>query len=430
MSTQDGEVSTAVSTRPLPPTALVRGSRALRSAIDQLSGPRAGVQPIVAGTISRVLVLWGAARALNIALLWAYYELSVAGKWGFGPDQLPATTFLRFLSDWDGARYGRISQIGYPETLPIDSFGIVQPNDWAFLPVYPALERGLSEITGMPWQLAGVIISVLASAGATLMLFLLLRRLTTPDAAWWGVVLFSVGPLSFIFVLAYAESLFLLLLFASLLLAVDRRYLWIAPLGAIAAFTRPGVLALALALGILFVVRWIRRADDAFTLREQVGLVVSGLVTAVAGLTWPVIAEHVTGVTDAYLRTETSWWVPFIGTGGFVPFTQWFRLAGTHLGVVGVIIVLVIVTAFVAWLCSAAVRRMGVVVVAFAASYGAYLFAVFLPQQSLFRLVLPLAPLLADERLSSSPRRRQWSLWVAIGLQVVAILLLWTIGWP
>jgi len=70
------------------------------------------------------------------------------------------------------------------------------------------------------------------------------------------------------------------------------------------------------------------------------------------------------------------------------------------------------------------------VIVAYAASYGLYLFGVFLPQQSTFRLMMPLSPLLGDERFSSTQHRRQWLLLGCLGLQVVAVFLLWTIGYP
>ncbi|KRA22330.1 hypothetical protein ASD65_17760 [Microbacterium sp. Root61] len=396
----------------------------------RVSGRREGVAPIEPGTLGRVLVLWAGARALSLLLLWVAYQASRLGAWGFGPDRLPVTTFLNFLADWDAARYGRIADSGYPVSLPMNVAGVIQPNDWAFLPVFPALERGTAEVLGVSWQAAGVALSILASAGATVLLFVLLRRVTTPHSAWWAVVLFSVGPLSFVFVLAYAESLFLALVFACLLLAVDRRYAWIAPIGVVAAFTRPGAVALALGLALLFVVRWLRRAEDPFPLGQRIGLVASGLTLAVAGVAWAPIVEAVTGTTNAYVRTEMAWWVPFIGSAEFVPLTPWFRLAGTYLGVVGIAIVLAIAVAFVLWLRSRHVRRLGIEITAFAASYGLYIFAVFMPQQSIFRLLLPLSPLLADDRLHSSARRRRWVVGTAVGLQAVGVLLLWTIGWP
>jgi len=402
----------------------------LREWLGDLTAPRTGVVPIARGTLWRVLGIWAVGRVVNLALLGGFFLLSRLFQWGFGPEGLPATTFLRFLSDWDGARYGRISQIGYSSPLPMDAAGNVLPNDWAFMPVYPWLERIVSEALSLPWQTAGVILSVAASAGATLVLFVLLRSVTTPRSAWWAIVLFTFGPLSFVFVLAYAESLFLLLIFTALLLARRRRYAWIAPVGVVAAFTRPGALALALGLGILFLVRWFRRGGDPFPPRQIAGLVASGLATAAAGLSWTYIADFVTKTPHAYIMTETAWWIPLVGEGSFVPLTPWFRFFGTYLGIVGLLLVLAVMAGFAWWVSSRPVRALGVETVAFVASYGLYLFAVFLPQQSTFRLMLPMSPLLADERLGSTRRRRRWTLGGALFLQAVAVLLLWTIGYP
>lgn len=420
--------------RPHPAAAAVsrvrRAGHAFHTLLVTLPTPHRGVTPIAKGAISKVLLLWAVGRAVNLALLGIFFQIARVSGWGFGPDQSPVTTFLNFLTDWDGARYGRISQIGYPPSLPMNVAGIIQPNDWAFLPVFPGLERAISGLLGIPWQVAGVAISIVASAGATVLLYVLLRKVTSAHASWWAVVLFTLSPLSFIFVLAYAESLYLLMLFGMLILAVDRRYGWIAPIGLVAAFTRPGVLALSLGLGILFVVRFARRHIDPFPLRQMIGLIVSGLVMAVAGLAWQYIAEAVTGTAHAYVRTETAWWIPFIGPGGFVPMMPWFRLFGTYLGFLGVLFVLALMIAFVLWMRSPQVRRLGIEIVAYAASYGLYLFAVFLPQQSVFRLMVPLAPLLADERFSNTRRRRQWSVAISLMGQIIGILLLWTIGWP
>ncbi len=288
----------------------------------------------------------------------------------------------------------------------------------------------VSAALGLPWQTAGIVLSVAASAGATVVLFVLLRSVTTPTSAWWAVVLFTFGPLSFIFVLGYAEALFLLLLFTALLLARRRRYLWIAPLGVVLAFTRPGALALALGLGILFLVRWFRRGVDPFPRHQIRGLLLAGVVTAAAGMAWPYIADAVTGTKDAYLRTETAWWIPLIGEGHFVPLTPWFRFFGMYLGLAGLLIVLGFMALFAWWVSSRPVRALGPEIIAFVLSYGLYLFAVFLPQQSTFRLLLPMSPMLADERLSSTRRRRQVTLIGALVLQVAAVLLLWTIGFP
>ncbi len=156
----------------------------------------------------------------------------------------------------------------------------------------------------------------------------------------------------------------------------------------------------------------------------------TGLTIAVAGLSWSHIAQDVTGTKNAYIRTELGWWLDYVGNDEFTPFTPWFRQAGTHLGVVGIILVVALIVAFLALLWSRPVRRLGLMVVAYTFSYGVYIFAVFLPQQSTFRLLMPMAPILADDRLSSTPRRRTAILVGCLVLQAVAILLLWTRGNP
>ena len=69
-------------------------------------------------------------------------------------------------------------------------------------------------------------------------------------------------------------------------------------------------------------------------------------------------------------------------------------------------------------------------IAAYTVSYGLYLFAVFLPQQSTFRLLMPLSPLLAMDEFSSRPRVRRWMLAGCVILQAVSVLLLWTLGHP
>lgn len=405
------------------------GARA-RSIAAELLRPRTGVTALERDWVMPVALVWFAGRAINLMLLSVAYAVSQVGAWPFGPEGVPATSFVDFLSGWDADRYGAIASQGYPLVLPVDAHGAVTLNNWAFLPVFPFLERLLASATGVSWQLAGVLISVLASFAATAVLYALLRHVTTERASWWAVVLFSLGPLSFVFVLGYAESLFLLFLFSALLFAVRRRYLLIAPFGVLAAFTRPGALALALGLGILLLGRLLLRRRDPISPSDVAGLVVSGLATACAGLLWPVIADTVTGVPGAYVQTEMAWWVPFLGEGHLIPFVPGLFMGWTWLGPLGVAIVLALVGAVCWWILSKPVRSLGLEIVGFALSYTLYLFLVFLPTQSLARLALPLTPLLADDRLASSRTRRVVCLSTCLALQAGAVFLLWTLGNP
>jgi hypothetical protein len=172
------------------------------------------------------------------------------------------------------------------------------------------------------------------------------------------------------------------------------------------------------------------RAHDPLPRSQVTGLAVAGLSTAAAGLMWPVIADAATGMPGAYVQTEMSWWVPFLGEGPFLPLTPGLVMGWTWLGPFGVVLAVGALVLMFRWLFSRPGRRLGLEVIAFALSYTLYLFAVFLPTQSLIRLVLPLSPLLADSRLSRTSARRRWSLAISIALQALAVYLLWTIGNP
>jgi drug/metabolite transporter (DMT)-like permease len=145
---------------------------------------------------------------------------------------------------------------------------------------------------------------------------------------------------------------------------------------------------------------------------------------------WPVIAQAVTGTRNAYIRTETGWWLQSVGNDEFIPLTPWFRQAATHLGVIGPFLVIALMVGFAMLLWSRSVRRLGIVIVSFAFSYGLYLFAVFLPQQSTFRLMVPLSPLLGDERLSKTRKRRTAIIAGCIALQTLCVWVLWTVNHP
>jgi hypothetical protein len=173
-----------------------------------------------------------------------------------------------------------------------------------------------------------------------------------------------------------------------------------------------------------------RRGGEAFGVHERVAMIVAGAVTAVAGLAWPLIAATVTGTPGAYVETELSWWTGFIGRVAFVPLTPWFLFTWRYASVAGALLVVAVIGGY-AWLLSRpSIRALGTEVVAYAASYALYLFAVFLPQQSLFRLLIPLAPLAGAPALTHNRRARTIVLAAGIALQPVALVLLWFVGYP
>ncbi len=326
---------------------------------------------------------------------------------------------------WDGQWYWVVATSGYPSELQVNDAGYPEQNAWAFMPVYPALARALSIVLGGQYPLAAILLSLVAGYLASLVLFHLLREHIDRPAAMWAVALFAAGPLAALFQMGYAESLFLLWLFLALLMLERRRFGWLYVLIPLMGFTRPGVLAFALLLAGYGIVRWLRRDADPLPRAQIVHIVALGLWAALVGLAWQVIAGLVTGDPSAYLETELSWrrdWTGDAGSG-FVPFDGffqasaiWFRVWGLPVEA-GPFAVLVIVAALAAVLLfEPHVRRLGAIVRLWSASYLFYLLLVFFPQSSLFRLLLPLAPLSGALAL---PKNTAWRVCM-LGLGLVA----------
>lgn len=284
-------------------------------------------------------------------------------------------------------------------------------NAWAFLPLYPMLSRLVTPLFFGQYPVAAIVVSLVAGYLSCVVLFHLLSPSLGGPAALWSVVLFATGPLAALFQMGYAESLFLLWLFLALLLLVRRRFGWLYLLIPLMGYTRPGVLAFALLLGLYGIRRWLRRRHDPLPTVQVVHIVALGALAVIVGFSWQIIAGVVTGDPSAYMETELSWrrgWTG--GSGGFVPLSGFIEAAAVWFGIWGLpealgyvaLGALVVGTAAVL-LFEPHVRRLDVELRLWAASYIVYLLLVFFPQSSIFRLLLPLAPLYGALALPKSP---------------------------
>jgi hypothetical protein len=378
-----------------------------------------------------ILLIYVASRVISTVLLGTMFALATARQWTFASYRAHPS-FFTFSGSWDASAYKAIAEHGYPTTLPLDAAGHVLPNPWAFLPVFPGIVRAVTTVTGAGFYPAGVAVATVLGFGAALMLYRLLILRVPASRARFAVVLCCVGPMGFLLQTAYAESAFLFFLFAALWCLLTRRYLLLVPFAVVAAFTRPGVLALALTLGVHLVVRVVdaRRRRSSLPAGAVIRIVVAAAVVTAAGLAWPPIAAAVTHTPNAYLDTELSWWVGFVGRRHFAPLTPWFVMASTYLSWGGILLVLAVVAAGAFWLTRPSTRTLGHEIVGFTGSYWLYLVAVFLPQQSLVRLLIPVAPLLGSSVFSKTRGRRITAVSVGITLQAVAVVLLWFVGYP
>ncbi|KZC93797.1 hypothetical protein [Clavibacter tessellarius] len=363
-----------------------------------------------------VLGVYLASRVLTTVLMLVSARSQIRTPWASA-----SPSYLQFATFWDAGWYRDIATFGYPTVLPVDAAGHVQSNPWAFMPVYPGIVRAIQDATGAPFDVAGVAVSLVAGAGAVLVLHRLLSRFLSPSSTMTAVVIVCVAPVSPMFQIAYAESLQTLLLLTALLLLVDRRYALLAPVAVVMALTRPLGLAFALALLLHGVHRLATARRDPFPPAERARLVLATIATGAAGVAWPVVAWIRTGSITAYTDTELSWRAAYVGYRHLVPFEAWFDAGDFWIGgVAGVVAVLGVVAAFVLMLTRPSVRALGPELRIWIACYGLYLFAVFFPQSSVFRLLLPMIPLAGALAV---PRSRAYR--VAVVLAMVAGQWLW-----
>ncbi|WP_460775192.1 hypothetical protein [Microbacterium sp. GXF7504] len=367
---------------------------------------------------ARVAVIYAAARLVTTMLFLLATTTAGPGT-RFGPD----ATLGDFVVGWDATWYWFVAVNGYPAELPRTDDGLVAENGWAFMPLYAWLSRGLGVLLG-GWGAGAVCVSLVAGYLSALVLYRMLRARLDVGAATWAVVFFSAGPLAALFQVGYAESLFLLWLLLSLWALERRRYGWLYLLIPLMGATRPGVLAFSLLLALYGVWRWTRRRTDPLPVREVAHIVALGLLAAAVGFAWQGIAALVTGEPDAYLSTELAWRRNWIAdaSGVFLPFegfltgaTFWARIWGLGTGwgialLIGLVAALALLLLF-----EPHVRRLGVPVRLWCASYLLYLLGVFFPQSSTFRLLLPLSPLWGAVALP----RAWWWRWGVLALCLV-----------
>ena len=373
---------------------------------------------------ARILLVFAASRVgTTLLFLWVGSQATSQSRAGAHPSLVDLTTA------WDGQWYWWIAVNGYPSVLPHTASGSVDTNPWAFLPVYPMLVK-FCTFGVLPWPSTAFLVSLLAGFGAAVLLGALLRPHLGDGRTVFAVAVFACSPLSFVLETAYAESLGLVFLFAALTLVDRRRYLAAIPPALLLAFTRPGVLALALTVAVQLLLRSLRarRGGPSLPSGELAGGVLLAVLAGIAGFAWSGIAAFATGVPDAYFATESAWralWMPGSSISFFEPWLFAARFWSTQ--VVGAtaatwlapVVLVVLVAGFAAAMFLPQVRRLGSTVCLWVAAWALYLLAVFFPQSSVFRLLMPMAPLAGATTPASRPAR------AAVLIVSVALQALW-----
>lgn len=362
-------------------------------------------------TTMKVVALYAASRAFTI--IWYLIDLALNRA---TPSARHFDSLLDYMSRYDSQWYRRIAQNGYPTELPLADDGSVASNNWAFLPGFPSIVRLTQTITGLSW---GTIAPILATLFGGLFVFLAFKvfRLRFDErTALWAIAILCFSTASPALSIGYADSLGLTFSALSLYLILRGRYLWaLLPIIAL-AFTRPGAIVFAAVfLGLAIF-------GKSHRIKALVAMSVSGL----AGICWPLIAWAATGDFNAYFATENAWRKVWTHSEHLGIFQGWFSAFNGYVGpILGIPLVLMFVYLAVRLVRSKSVMALGLELRLYVGACLFYVFAVFFPQTSTFRILLPIFPVALAVAVATADKSKRFKLWLLAALAVSQALWVW-----
>jgi hypothetical protein len=369
----------------------------------------------------RVLLVFGTTRLLTFSLFLLTARIQGDNYW-----TKAHPNYFDFLNIWDAEWYQRIYDFGlgqlpgYAVQLPIDASGNVSQNAWAFMPGFPMLVRALNLVTGIEWKFLAPLTSTALSFVLALVIYKIFVLKFSSEVALWSILLFGLSPASPVLQVGYAETLGLLLLACGLFFLMKHRYFSAVPFLVALSITRPGMVAFAMMLGGMWLVRYFktRRGQGAFPLVERIKLAGLAALSGVLGFAWYFFAGWVTGRADAYLSTELAWRAGFTGHVKLVPIEGWFISSSWYFGQVFGPFLLIAALCSTLWVMfSPGVKALGNELRLWVGAYFVYLLLVFFPQSSTLRILLPAFPLFAALGTSTIKANR----WLKMALLLVFI---------
>jgi hypothetical protein len=371
----------------------------------------------------QVLLVYLISRGLDFLIVGRVARFQAPSPWNSANPG-----YLGIVSLWDGDWYRRIAENGYPQSLPIDGYGHVAQNEWAFYPLYPFTTRVVMRIFGAGWPLSASIVSLICSALAVVVMRDVVDRLAGRDVALWTVALFCFFPVAPVLQLAYTESLAILLLVGMLWCLQRRRYLTAVPVVLLIGFARPIGVPVAAVVGLHVLTRLLRHRSEPVRAASLAAMSALVAAAAVAAVEWMVVAGRVTGVSDAYTQSMGAW----RSGHQIVPLKPWWWMSRYFLGDwVGPVVLGAVVLVGIWALTRPAAQVIAGDLRAWVFCYLAYLAVVLEPSSSLFRYLMPLFPIgtVAAAASPSSAYRRTLLVAFVAG-QVVWVSWLWRFSPP
>ena len=149
---------------------------------------------------------------------------------------------------WDGLWYRMIAAEGYAGWTP----------KAAFWPLFPWMMRGIHNLTGISYDLAGYLIVNVCFLIALILLYQLVLIEFDQTIAAGTLVAIAVFPTAFFFRVVYTESPFLMFCVAGLLCARLNRWWWAGIAGVLAALTRSYGMFLIVPYAVLYWEQYLR----------------------------------------------------------------------------------------------------------------------------------------------------------------------------
>jgi hypothetical protein len=169
--------------------------------------------------------------------------------------------FMNNQVAWDSEYYLGIATGGYNDPLAgVETnprTGQTIPRNYSFFPLYPFAMKALADplrgfgLGPIPTStLAGILISLLGTLAGMIALYDLARGTFDAESGLRAVFYMLIFPTAFFFAQIYTEGLFIGLAFWSLALLKRGQWFWASLLGMLATWTRAHGAALALPLGV------------------------------------------------------------------------------------------------------------------------------------------------------------------------------------
>lgn len=207
--------------------------------------------------------------------------------------QTRGAPILGSLTAWDGFFYLDIAVNGYSPDPVAGAYANV-----AFPPLYPALVALTSLVTPLPAGVAGIVVANAAFAVALILLVRLGVPYVGAERSFVAAGLLVVYPFASVYAMAYAESLFLMLMLATFLAAERRSRMMTGLLFALTTLCRLQGVALLLPLALIML------RQDRWRPRPSVAWLLLGPFAAGA---FVLFVAWLTGDVSGFLDAQQAW---------------------------------------------------------------------------------------------------------------------------